>query len=47
MGFRTAMSTVDNVFVLHGIINHLLNKGKNCFVLLWISQKLFIMLFVM
>ena len=22
------MSTVDNVFVLHGIVNHLLNKGK-------------------
>ena len=31
--FRAAMSTVDNVFVLHGIINHLLNKGENCFVL--------------
>ena len=45
--FTAAMSTVDNVFVLHGIINHLLNKGENSFVLLWISEKLLIMLFVM
>ena len=30
-GFRAGMSTVDNVFVLHGIINHLLSKGENCF----------------
>ena len=41
------MCTVDNVFVLHVIINHLLDKGENCFVFLWISQKLLIMLFVM
>ena len=25
------MSTVDNVFVLHGIINHLLSKGEKLF----------------
>ena len=30
-GFRAAISTVDNVFVLHGIINHLLNKGEKLF----------------
>ena len=31
-GFRANMSTTDNVFVLHGIINHMLNSNKNCFV---------------
>ena len=30
-GFRAGMSTVDNVFVLHGIINHLLSKGEKKF----------------
>ena len=30
-GFRAGMSTVDNVFVLHGIINHLLSKGEKLF----------------
>ena len=30
-GFRAAMGTADNIFVLHGIINHLLNKGENHF----------------
>ena len=30
-GFRSNMSTVDNIFVLHGIINHLLNKGEKLF----------------
>ena len=25
------MSTVDNTFFLHGIINHLLNKGEKLF----------------
>ena len=27
-GFRKFMSTVDNVFVLHGLIIHMLNGGK-------------------
>ena len=30
-GFRAAMGTADNIFVLHGIINHLLNKGEKLF----------------
>ena len=30
-GFRSNMSTVDNIFFLHGIINHLLNKGEKLF----------------
>ena len=30
-GFRAAMSTIDNIFVLHGIINHLINKGEKLF----------------
>ena len=29
--FRSNMSTVDNLFFLHGIINHLLNKGEKLF----------------
>ena len=31
-GFRKFMSTVDNVFVVHGLITHMLNGGKrfNC-----------------
>ena len=30
-GFRANMSTADNVFVLHGIINHMLNSNKKLF----------------
>ena len=30
-GFRADMSTVDNIFVLHGLINHLLDKGEKLF----------------
>ncbi|MCG7875034.1 MAG: reverse transcriptase domain-containing protein [Candidatus Thiodiazotropha endolucinida] len=30
-GFRKEMSTVDNVFVLHGLISHMLNQGKKLF----------------
>ena len=30
-GFRANMSTTDNVFVLHGIINHMLNSNKKLF----------------
>jgi len=27
-GFRSNMSTVDNMYVLHGLLTHILNKGK-------------------
>ena len=27
-GFRAGMSTTDNIFVLHGVISHLINQGK-------------------
>ena len=40
------MSTVDYVFVLHGIINHLLNKGEKLFCAFADFTKAF-MLFVM
>ena len=30
-GFRAKMGTVDNIFVLHGLINHMINHGKQLF----------------
>lgn len=30
-GFRTGMGTVDNIFVLHGLISHILNHGKKLY----------------
>lgn len=30
-GFRKGMSTVDNVFILHGLITHMVNQGKKLF----------------
>ena len=30
-GFRSEMGTVDNVFVLHGLITHLINQGKKLY----------------
>lgn len=30
-GFRSEMSTVDNIFVLHGLISHILNQGKKLY----------------
>ena len=30
-GFRSKMSTVDNIFALHGLISHILNQGKQLF----------------
>ena len=30
-GFRSAMSTSDNIFVLHGIITHMKNQGKKLY----------------
>jgi len=30
-GFRTSMGTVDNIFVRHGLISHMLNEGKQLY----------------
>jgi hypothetical protein len=30
-GFRSKMGTTDNIFVLHGLISHMLNNGKQLF----------------
>ena len=30
-GFRAGMGTADNIFVLHGLITHLINQGKKLF----------------
>ena len=30
-GFRIYMSTVDNVFILHGLISHMFNQVKKIF----------------
>ena len=30
-GFRKGMSTADNVFILHGLISHMLNQGKKLY----------------
>ena len=30
-GFRSHMSTVDNIFVLHGLITHLINEGRKLY----------------
>ena len=29
--FRTKMGTVDNIFVLQGLITHLINQGKKLY----------------
>ena len=29
--FRSEMGTVDNIFVLHGLITHLINQGKKMY----------------
>ena len=31
-GFRISMGTVANIFILHGVINHLLNENKKLYV---------------
>ena len=34
-GFRSGMSTVDNIFILHSMITHFINRGKKlycCFI---------------
>ena len=30
-GFRSNMSTVDNIFVLHSLISHMINQGKKLY----------------
>ena len=30
-GFRSEMSTSDNIFVLHGITTHMINQGKKLY----------------
>jgi len=30
-GFRQKMSTVDNIFVLHGLLTHVMNQGKQLY----------------
>ena len=30
-GFRECMGTTDNLFVLHGLISHVLNRGEKLF----------------
>ena len=30
-GFRPGMSTIDNIFILHGVISHMLNQGKKLY----------------
>ena len=30
-GFRREMGTTDNIFVLHGLITHLINQGKKLY----------------
>ena len=37
-GFRAKMCTVDNIFILNGLINNLINNGKNYIVLLLILE---------
>ena len=31
VGFRSKMDTIDNIFVLHGLITHLINKGRKLY----------------
>ena len=35
------MSTADNIFVLHGLINHMLNSGKKLYIALIDFSKAF------
>ena len=42
-GFRKNTGTIDNIFILHGVINHMLN-GKKYMLLLLIILRLLTML---
>ena len=43
-GFKKNMGTIDNIYVLHGVINHMLNENKNYMLLLLIILRLLTML---
>ena len=43
-GFGAGMGTADNVFVLHGLITHLINQGKRLFCAFVDSKKSLILL---
>ena len=43
-GFRKNMGTIDNIFVLHGVINHMLNENKKLYVAFLIILRLLTML---
>ena len=30
-GFRSKIGIVDNIFILHGVISHLINQGKKLY----------------
>lgn len=40
-GFRSKMGTVDNVFVLHGLVSHLINNGEKLYAALIDFSKAF------
>ena len=40
-GFRSGMSTVDNMFLLHGVITHMINQGKKLYCCLIDFSKAF------
>ena len=39
--FRWEVGTVDNIFILHGLITRLINQGRNYTARLWTSKKAF------
>ena len=43
-GLRKNMGTIDNIFVLHSVINHMLKKIRNYMLLLLIVLRLLVML---
>ena len=43
-GFRKNMGTIDNIFVLHGVINHMLNENKKLYIAFFIILSLLTML---
>ena len=42
VGFRKNMGTVDNVFILHGKVTHLLNNNEKMFALFVVLLRLLI-----
>ena len=41
-GFRKCISTVDNIFVIHGLITHMLNGGKRFYCAFIDFSKVFV-----